>query len=166
MLLILSAALGFALLIACANVARLLLPRAVGRKKEFAVRTALGASRRALVMQLLTESVLLAIVSGAFGVALGQAGTRVLATYSQSSFPEMADLAMDLRILAFTPVISVLSGVLFGLTPSHQLCRLNLNTMQRAPFWRPLEKPFLQHQRICHGASNRGQHRPWKRSGG
>jgi putative ABC transport system permease protein len=126
-LLILSAAVGFVLLIACANVASLLLSRALGRKKEFAVRTALGASRGALVRQMLTESVLLAMVSGAIGVALGQAGTRVLAAYSKSNFPQMADVSMDLRVLVFTLLISVLSGVLFGLTPSLQLSRADLN---------------------------------------
>jgi putative ABC transport system permease protein len=130
-LLMLSAAVGFVLLIACANVASLLLSRALGRKKEFAVRTALGASRRALVMQMLTESVLLAMASGVIGVALGQAGTRVLATYSKSNFPQMADAGMDLRVLAFTLLISVLSGVLFGLTPSLQLSRVDLNTILR-----------------------------------
>ena len=130
-LLILSAAVGFVLLIACANVASLLLSRALGRTKEFAVRTALGASRGALILQLLTESVLLAMVSGGFGIALGRAGTRVLAAYSQTNFPQMADVAMDLRVLAFTLVISVLSGVLFGLTPSLQLSRLDVNTMLR-----------------------------------
>jgi putative ABC transport system permease protein len=118
-------------LIACANVASLLLSRALGRTKEFAVRTALGASRGALILQLLTESVLLAMVSGGFGIALGRAGTRVLAAYSQTNFPQMADVAMDLRVLAFTLVISVLSGVLFGLTPSLQLSRLDVNTMLR-----------------------------------
>ncbi len=130
-LLILSAAVGFVLLIACANVASLLLSRALGRKKEFAVRTALGASRGALVRQMLTESVLLAMVSGVIGVALGQAGTRVLAAYSKSNFPQMADVSMDLRVLVFTLVISVVSGVLFGLTPSLQLSRVDLNTVLR-----------------------------------
>src|ERR1700722_407712 len=130
-LLILSAAVGFVLLIACANVASLLLSRALGRKKEFAVRTALGASRGALIRQLLTESVLLAMVSGAIGIALGQAGTRLLAIYSTSNFPQMADVAMDLRVLAFTLAISIASGVLFGLTPSLQLSRPDLNTMLR-----------------------------------
>ncbi len=130
-LLILSAAVGFVLLIACANVASLLLSRALGRKKEFAVRTALGASRGTLIRQLLAESVLLAIVSGAIGIALGQAGTRLLAIYSTSNFPQMADVAMDLRVLAFTLAISIASGVLFGLTPSLQLSRPDLNTMLR-----------------------------------
>jgi len=130
-LLILSAAVGLVLLIACANVASLLLSRALGRKKEFAVRTALGASRSALVMQMLTESVLLAMISGVIGVALGEVGTRVLAAYSKSNFPQMADVSMDLRVLVFTALISVLSGVLFGLTPSLQLSRVDLNTILR-----------------------------------
>ncbi len=130
-LLILSAAVGFVLLIACANVASLLLSRALGRKKEFAVRTALGASRGALIRQLLTESVLLAMVSGAIGIALGQAGTRLLAIYSTSNFPQMAEVGMDLRVLGFALAISIGSGVLFGLTPSLQLSRPDLNTMLR-----------------------------------
>src|SRR5580700_6020457 len=130
-LLILSAAVGFVLLIACANVASLLLSRALGRRKEFAVRSALGASRGALIRLLLTESVLLAMISGAVGIALGQAGTRVLAAYSKSNFPQMADVSMDLRVLVFTLLISVLSGVLFGLTPSLQLSRVDLNTILR-----------------------------------
>jgi putative ABC transport system permease protein len=130
-LLILSAAVGFVLLIACANVASLLLSRAMGRRKEFAVRAALGASRGALIRLLLTESVLLAVISGAVGIGLGQAGTRMLAIYGRSNFPQMADVAMDLRVLAFTLAISIASGVLFGLTPALQLSRPDLNTVLR-----------------------------------
>ncbi len=130
-LLILSAAVGFVLLIACANVASLLLSRALGRRKEFAVRTALGASRGALIRQMLTESVLLALVSGVIGIGLGQAGTRVLAKYSASNFPQMADVTMDLTVLGFTLAISIASGVLFGLAPALQLSRPDLNTMLR-----------------------------------
>ena len=130
-LLILSAAVGFVLLIACANVASLLLSRAPGRKKEFALRTALGASRAALIRQLLTESVLLATSSGVVGIGLGQLGTRLLSTLSQSNLPQAASARMDLRVLVFTAAISVISGVLFGLTPALQLSRPDLNTALR-----------------------------------
>lgn len=128
-LLILSAAVGFVLLIACANVASLLLSRALGRRKEFAVRSALGAPRSLLIRQLLTESVLMAIVAGALGILLGHFGTRSLAAFTQTNMPQVADVAMDFRVLAFTLGISVLSGILFGLTPSLQLSRPDLGAM-------------------------------------
>jgi putative ABC transport system permease protein len=130
-LLMFSAAVGFVLLIACANVASLLLARALGRSREFAVRTALGASRGTLIRQLLVESVLLAVVAGAAGVGLGIAGTRVLAVYSKSNFPQLADVSIDIRVLVFTLAISVFSGILFGLTPSLKLSRPDLNSMLR-----------------------------------
>jgi putative ABC transport system permease protein len=122
-LLILSAAVGFVLLIACANVASLLLFRALGRRKEFAIRSALGAPRVALIGQLLTESVLMAVVSGGLGVLLGILGTRFLGAFTQTNLPQLADVPVDLRVLAFTLAISVLSGVLFGLAPALQLSR-------------------------------------------
>jgi putative ABC transport system permease protein len=126
-LLILSAAVGFVLLIACANVASLLLSRAIGRKKEFAVRSALGAPRSALIRQLLIESVLMAAVSGGLGILLGQLGTRFLGAFTQTNLPQIADVPMDLRVLTFTLLISVLSGILFGLTPALQLSRPDLS---------------------------------------
>lgn len=130
-LLMFSGAVGFVLLIACANVASLLLSRALGRRREFGVRTALGASRGVLIRQLLVESVLLSIASGIVGIALGEGGTRLLAAYSQSNFPQMADVSMDLRVLAFTLGISIFSGILFGLAPSLKLSRPDLNSILR-----------------------------------
>jgi putative ABC transport system permease protein len=128
-LLILSAAVGFVLLIACANVASLLLFRALVRRKEFAVRSALGAPRSVLIRQLLTESVLMAVMSGGLGIFLGYLGTRFLAAFTQTNLPQVADVPMDWRVLAFTLAISVLSGILFGLTPSLQLSRPNLGSV-------------------------------------
>jgi putative ABC transport system permease protein len=128
-LLILSAAVGFVLLIACANVASLLLFRAIVRRKEFAIRCALGAPRGAMVRQLLTESVLMAVLSGGFGVLLGLVGSKLLATFTQTNLPQAGDVPMDLRVLAFTLAISVISGILFGLTPALQLSRPNLAGM-------------------------------------
>lgn len=128
-LLILSAAVGFVLLIACANVASLLLFRAILRRKEFAVRSALGAPRGAMIRQLLTESVLMALVSGGLGVFLGYLGTKYLGAFTQTNLPQVADVPMNFRVLAFTLAISLLSGVLFGLTPALQLSCPNIGAM-------------------------------------
>jgi putative ABC transport system permease protein len=129
-ILILTAAVGFVLLIACANVASLLLSRALGRRKEFAVRAALGGSRAALIRQLLTESVLIAMASGALGTALGFLGTRVLAGLGEDNF-WMSQVSTDPRVLTFTLAISILSGVLFGLAPSLELSKTDVNRALR-----------------------------------
>jgi putative ABC transport system permease protein len=130
-LLVLMGAVGFVLLIACANVASLLLSRALGRKKEIAIRSALGASRGALIRQLIVESLLLAMVSGICGILLSQWCTHVLASLTLSNFPRMADARIDLPVLAFTVAISLASGILFGLAPALQLSKPDLSTVLR-----------------------------------
>ncbi|HKX00043.1 MAG TPA: ABC transporter permease [Bryobacteraceae bacterium] len=129
--LILLGAVGLVLLIACANVASLLLSRALGRRKEFAVRTALGGSRGALIRQLLIESILIGLAGGVLGIFLGQAGTGMLSAFGQSTLPGTKDIGMDWRVLAFTLGISVLSGIIFGLAPSMQLSNPDINSILR-----------------------------------
>ena len=128
-LLILLGAVAFVLLIACANVANLLLARAVSRQKEIAVRTALGASRLRVVRQLLTESVLLSIVSGLLGLGLSFWLIKLLIAITPPYTPRMDEIGIDLRVFGFTLSVTVLSGLLFGLFPALQTSRLNLNEM-------------------------------------
>jgi putative ABC transport system permease protein len=130
-LLILSAAVAVLLLIGCANVASLLLSRALARRRELAVRAALGASRAAVIRQLLTESMLLAFAAGILGIALGFAADRALTAWGSTQLPEGIPVSMDARVRLFAVVISVATGILTGLFPALQLAHTDLNSTLR-----------------------------------
>jgi putative ABC transport system permease protein len=119
-------AVGFLLLIACANVANLLLARAEGRQREMAVRTALGATRRRMLRQLLTESLVLTSLSAVAGLALAYAGVRLVAWWNPASIPRVSGASIDPGVLLFTAVVALLTSLAFGLAPALRAARVDL----------------------------------------
>jgi putative ABC transport system permease protein len=129
---VLLGAVTFVLLIACANVANLLLVRATVRRREIAIRAAMGAGRGRIVRQLLTESVVLSTMGGVLGLAIGVAGIRALLAVNPGNIPRIgvdgSGVAVDWRVLAFTAIVSLATGLVFGLVPALQSSRIDLNT--------------------------------------
>jgi predicted permease len=126
-LLVLLGAVSFVLLIACANVANLLLARSTGRAREFAIRSALGASSARVIRQLLTESVMLGIAGGAIGLILAKIGTHAILAALSDLLPRADEVGLDYRVLLFTAGISILTGIVFGLVPALKLLSPDVN---------------------------------------
>ena len=131
LLLVLLAAVGFLLLLACTNVASLLLARCMARSAEFAIRSALGAGRSRLIRQLLTESLLLAGLGGLLGLAISFLATKAIAAALPSELPRASDVTIDARVLFFTLGVSLLAGIIFGLAPALRTSRTNLQDVLR-----------------------------------
>jgi putative ABC transport system permease protein len=126
-LLLLMGAVAFVLLIACSNVANLLLARGTMRKRELSIRTALGAGRGRVILQLLTESVLLSVLGGALGLALAWAAVKALVAIHPSSIPAVDTVAIDLTVLAYTVLLCGIVGMLFGVVPALEASRVNVS---------------------------------------
>jgi predicted permease len=126
-LLVLLGAVGFVLLIACANVANLLLARSTGRTREFAIRSALGASPARVVRQLLTESVLLGIVGGAIGLLLAKFSIKAIVAALGDTLPRAEEITLDAHVLLFTAGVSILTGIVFGLVPAIKMLQPHLS---------------------------------------
>jgi putative ABC transport system permease protein len=124
-------AVGFVLLIACANVANLLLARSATREKEIAIRASLGAGRRRIIRQLLSESLLLAVIGGTIGLLLAYGLVVLLVGFSPQGTPRLDEIGMDLRVLGYTIGVTVLTGLLFGAAPVWQLFKADLNQSLR-----------------------------------
>ena len=131
-LMALAGAVAFVLLIACSNVANLLLARATARRREIAIRAAVGGSRTRIIRQLLTESVLLSVAGGVLGLGLGWLGIRALLSVNTAGLPRVGEdgglVSMDWRVVLFTLLVAIATGLIFGLIPAIQSSRTDLTT--------------------------------------